>query len=595
MPIIKHLKHIVENFDAYQTNIKHRSTIYKACLTDVNNLYDDLKNIDFIIEFDSFWFNELAEQIKHDKQQTFQTRHENENIESLQETLNSFLNLIKETYQTIHLNKTIDFKSLYQYLFNCEFSYIKGHGVVDFLDLQNATLKMNILEHQNLIALREQIIEVFINILKNNQWLNSFVNLLKNIKKQILNQTTLYKDFFINNIFIKGQNSINLISEMVLIEFKKSIIVNFALFSFIFYKNMKPTFLVTYHNLIDQAKNILSNIPNLTSIDISENNSIDQENQMNKKLTSLPHWEIAQAFELVDFKDAVNISKSRFVAYKNEGSALIRALINYLIDQAINNGYQEWTPPYIVNNEAIFGTGHLPKFETDLFKINHDFDKTETPEANQSTRNFYLIPTGEVPLTSMLSNKVLLEDELPIKYCAYTPCFRSEAGSYGRDTRGLIRLHQFHKVELVNFATPEQAEQALQNMKHDVTQILEDLQLPYRIILLGTQELGFSAAKTYDVEVWTPAEKRYIEISSVSWCTDFQSRRLNIKYKPNKGHKSQLVHTLNGSGLAIDRLFALILENYYDSEQEVINIPTQLQPYFNHQTMIKKPILKKNK
>jgi seryl-tRNA synthetase len=279
-----------------------------------------------------------------------------------------------------------------------------------------------------------------------------------------------------------------------------------------------------------------------------------------------PHWEIGEKLDILDFERAAKISGARFVLLKGLASRLERALINFMLDlHTQKHGYVEVLPPFMVNSASMTATGQLPKFEADLFKI--------------SGWDFYLIPTAEVPVTNIHRDETLAEKELPIKYCSYTPCFRSEAGSYGKDTRGLIRQHQFDKVELVKFTRPEDSFAELESLLADAEEVLQLLKLPYRIVTLCTGDLGFSATKTYDIEVWMPAQNKYREISSCSNFGDFQARRGGVRYRPRDSKKSVLVHTLNGSGLAVGRTLAAILENFQRSDGSIL-LPGILEPYF---------------
>ena len=279
----------------------------------------------------------------------------------------------------------------------------------------------------------------------------------------------------------------------------------------------------------------------------------------------LPHWEIGERLGILDFKRASKLSGSRFAIYKGAGALLERALINFMLDiHTKEHGYKEILPPFLVNTNCMIGTGQLPKFKEDLFKV-EDWD-------------LYLIPTAEVPLTNIHREEILSEDELPKYYVAYTPCFRSEAGSYGKDVRGLIRQHQFNKVELVKITKPEDSFEELEKLTRDAEEILRRLNLHYRVVCLCTGDLGFSSAKTYDLEVWLPGQGVYREISSCSNCTDFQARRAGIKFR-RKGKKgSEYVHTLNGSGIAVGRTVVAILENYQQKDGTVL-IPEALRPY----------------
>lgn len=288
-----------------------------------------------------------------------------------------------------------------------------------------------------------------------------------------------------------------------------------------------------------------------------------------------PHWEIAENLGILDFERGAKVSGSRFVFYKGLGARLERACYNYMLDKHVDEqGYTEMVTPYIVNENAMFGTGQFPKFKEDVFQLTDE-------------RNLTLIPTAEVPLTNYYSNEILKEDQLPVYFTAFSPSFRSEAGSAGRDTRGLIRLHQFHKVEMVKFSKPETSYEELEKMTTDASSILEGLGLPYRVLALCTGDMGFSAAKTYDLEVWLPAQNTYREISSCSNCEDFQARRAKIRYRQDDTNKVEYVHTLNGSGLAVGRTVAAILENY-QNEDGSVTIPSVLVPYMNGITKIEK-------
>ena len=286
----------------------------------------------------------------------------------------------------------------------------------------------------------------------------------------------------------------------------------------------------------------------------------------------LPHWDIGTQLGIFDFERAARITGSRFPLYFGAGARLERALINFMLDiHTVDHGYLEVLPPFIVNRDSMTHTGQLPKFEEDLFKL--------------KGWDYYLIPTAEVPVTNIHHNELIDEENLPVLYTAYTPCFRSEAGSYGKDTRGLIRQHQFNKVELVRFAHPDRSYDELEILLKDAETILQRLDLPYRVITLCTGDLGFSAAKTYDIEVWIPTQGVYREISSCSNFEDFQARRGNIRFK-SKGKKgSALVHTLNGSGLAVGRTVAAILENNQQADGSVV-IPKALRPFMGGREVI---------
>lgn len=280
------------------------------------------------------------------------------------------------------------------------------------------------------------------------------------------------------------------------------------------------------------------------------------------------HWDLGPALGILDFERAVRIAGARFAVLSGAGARLSRALINFMLDlHTREHGYREMEPPFMANRAALTGTGNLPKFEADLFKIAGDWD-------------LFLIPTAEVPLTNLHREEIVDGRLLPIKYTAYTPCFRSEAGSYGQDVRGLIRQHQFDKVELVKITTPEQSYDELETLVANAEEVLKRLELPYRTVLLCTGDMGFASAKTYDIEVWLPSQKTYREISSCSNTEAFQARRANIKYRPGGSGKAELAHTLNGSGLAVGRTLIAILENCQQKDGSVL-IPPALRPYMN--------------
>ena len=279
-----------------------------------------------------------------------------------------------------------------------------------------------------------------------------------------------------------------------------------------------------------------------------------------------PHYDLGPALGILDFERATRMSGARFSVLMGAGARLARALINFMLDvHTREHGYQEVEPPFLVNRAALTGTGNLPKFEPDLFKIAGDWD-------------LFLIPTAEVPLTNLHREEILDGRLFPLKYTAYTPCFRSEAGSYGADVRGLIRQHQFEKVELVKFTTPEQSHDELEQLTRNAESILERLNLPYRRVLLCTGDMGFASAKTFDIEVWLPSQQTYREISSCSNCEAFQARRAQIKFRPDGAGKAQFAHTLNGSGLAVGRTLIAILENYQQKDGSVV-VPDVLRPY----------------
>jgi seryl-tRNA synthetase len=280
------------------------------------------------------------------------------------------------------------------------------------------------------------------------------------------------------------------------------------------------------------------------------------------------HWDLGPALGIIDFERATKISGARFSVLSGAGARLERALINFMLDlHTKEHGYLEIEPPFLVNRAALTGTGNLPKFEADLFKIAGEWD-------------LYLVPTAEVPLTNMHRGEILDGQQLPIRYTAYTPCFRSEAGSYGADVRGLIRQHQFDKVELMAFARPDDSYNELERLTGNAEEVLKRLELPYRVMLLSTGDMGFAAAKTYDLEVWLPSQNTYREISSCSNTEAFQARRANIKFRPQAGGRTEFVHTLNGSGLAVGRTLIAILENYQQEDGSVV-IPAALRSYMD--------------
>ena len=281
--------------------------------------------------------------------------------------------------------------------------------------------------------------------------------------------------------------------------------------------------------------------------------------------TPKPHWELGVSLGILDFERAAKIAGARFTLYWGVGAQLERALINFMLDlHTTKHGYVEVLPPFVVNSSAMIGTGQLPKFKEDLFKL-EDWD-------------YYLVPTAEVPVTNIFMNEILEEEDLPLCYTAYTPCFRSEAGSYGKDTRGLIRQHQFNKVEMVKFTTPEQSYDELESLLLDAEEVLQKLELPYQVVTLCTGDLGFSAAKTYDIEVWIPGQQAFREISSCSNFGDFQARRANIRYRPKDKKKIAYPYTLNGSGLAVGRTLVAIMENWQQEDGNVV-IPPALRTY----------------
>ncbi len=276
------------------------------------------------------------------------------------------------------------------------------------------------------------------------------------------------------------------------------------------------------------------------------------------------HWDIGTDLDILDFDRGAKISGTRFTVYRGLGARLERSVIQYFLNTHTANGYTEIFPPYMVNRASMTGTGQLPKFEEDAFKV--------------ANNGYFLIPTAEVPVTNLHRDEILDGTKLPVKYCAYSACFRAEAGSAGRDTRGLIRQHQFNKVELVKFSEPEKSYEELESLTHDAEMLLQGLGIPYRVVTLSTGDLGFSSAKTYDIEVWMPSYGRYVEISSCSNFEDYQARRANIKYRKDPKDKAQFVHTLNGSGLAVGRTVAAVLENFQNADGSV-TVPEALRPY----------------
>ncbi len=328
--------------------------------------------------------------------------------------------------------------------------------------------------------------------------------------------------------------------------------------------------------LREESNAILMTLPNLpsetTPIGANETENIEVRRWGDEYKTSrtdiLPHWEIGEKLGILNFERAVKISQARFVNLIGAGAALERALIQFMLNTHTANGYVEVAPPLLVNSDSMQGTGQLPKFADDLFKCAED--------------DLWLIPTAEVPVTNLYRDETFDGETLPVHHCAYTPCFRREAGSYGRDTRGLIRLHQFNKVELVKFVLPENAAEEHEKLVRDAESILQALKLPYRVVELCTGDIGFSAAKCYDLEVWLPTANTYREISSCSNFHDFQARRANIRFK-SKGKKgTEFLHTLNGSGLAVGRTMSAILENYQQPDGRIL-LPEVLQPLMNRE------------
>lgn len=314
----------------------------------------------------------------------------------------------------------------------------------------------------------------------------------------------------------------------------------------------------------------IPNIPNETvpmGVDDSDNVEVRRWGEPRDfGFSPKAHWDLGRDLNILDPKRAAKVTGARFHFYRGLGARLERAIINFFLDTHTSRGYTEILPPDIVNRAAMTGTGQLPKFEEDAFKLAND--------------DYFLISTAEIPLTNYHREEILDGNALPIKYCAYSACFRAEAGSAGRDTRGLVRQHQFNKVEMVKFARPDASYDELEKLTADAENVLQLLGLPYRVVCLSTGDLGFCAAKTYDVEVWMPSYDRYVEISSCSNCEDYQARRASIRFKDDKADKAKFVHTLNGSGLAVGRTVAAILENYQEADGSVM-VPEVLRPYMN--------------
>lgn len=319
-----------------------------------------------------------------------------------------------------------------------------------------------------------------------------------------------------------------------------------------------------------ELRNVMLRMPNLPHDDVpvgkDEKENLEVRRYGTPKEFSFeprPHWEIGEKLGILDFERGAKLSGSRFTVLKGVGARLERALINFMLDMHTKKGYKEVLPPHLVRPEILEGTGQLPKFEEELYVCERD--------------NLYLIPTAEVPLTNLFRNEILKENELPIYLTSYTPCYRREAGAYGKDIRGIIRQHQFNKVELVKLVRPEDSYEELERLTLDAEDVLKALDLPYRVVLLCTGDMGFSSAKTYDIEVWFPSQGRYREVSSCSNCEDFQARRMNTRFKDSQG-RNRYVHTLNGSGLAVGRTLAAILENYQREDGSVV-VPHALRDY----------------
>lgn len=321
-----------------------------------------------------------------------------------------------------------------------------------------------------------------------------------------------------------------------------------------------------------ELKEALLNIPNTPNSDVPTGKD-DSDNVEVRKVGEprefdfdfKAHWDIGTDLDILDFERASKIAGTRFTVYKGKGARLERAVANFMLNlHTEEHGFTEILPPFMVNRDAMTGTGQLPKFEDDMFHV--------------PAKDFFMIPTAEVPVTNLRGNEIVAEDELPIYYTAHTPCWRKEAGSAGRDTRGLIRQHQFNKVELVKFVKPETSYDELESLVNAAEEVLKRLEIPYRVVTLSTGDLGFSSAKTYDIEVWMPSYGRYVEISSCSNFEDYQARRANIRFRPDGKGKPTFVHTLNGSGLAVGRTVAAILENYQQADGSVA-VPEVLKPF----------------
>jgi seryl-tRNA synthetase len=323
-----------------------------------------------------------------------------------------------------------------------------------------------------------------------------------------------------------------------------------------------------------RLKQILVGIPNMPHSSVPVGKSADENIEVRRwgtpptfDFAPRPHWEIGEQLGVLDLERAAKLSGARFAVYWDMGARLERALANFMLDlHTREHGYTEVLPPYLVNSDSMYGTGQLPKFAADLFKVPH------------GDKDLWLIPTAEVPLTNLYRNEVLDAARMPVSLTAYTPCFRSEAGSYGKDVRGIIRQHQFQKVEMVKFARPEDSYEQLEKLTHDAEEVLQKLGLHYRVVVLSTGDMSPSSAKTYDIEVWLPGQQLFREISSCSNFESFQARRANIRYRPEGKNKTEFVHTLNGSGLAVGRTWVAIVENYQQADGSVL-IPEALRPY----------------
>lgn len=330
-----------------------------------------------------------------------------------------------------------------------------------------------------------------------------------------------------------------------------------------------------------QMEELLSQIPNRPHVSVPR--GADEESNVVVRswgeprsfdFEPKPHWELGEALDILDFERGVRLAESRFTVLKGSGARMERALINFMLDlHTREHGYTEFAPPFMVNSATMRGTGQLPKFAEDLYRCAED--------------DLWLIPTAEVPLTNLHGGEILPEEELPKLYTAYTPCFRKEAGSYGRDVRGILRQHQFSKVELVKLCTPATSYDELEKLTANAERVLQLLELPYRVVCLCTGDMGFASAKTYDLEVWLPSQGKYREISSCSNCEDFQARRMGTRYRPTKGGKAQFIHTLNGSGIAVGRCLIAIMENYQQPDGSV-EVPGALRPWMGNQETLER-------
>lgn len=412
--------------------------------------------------------------------------------------------------------------------------------------------------------IREKI-DLLMNALKNRNYVfdvqklvdldNQSKTILLEIEKLNEKRNSLSKDI---SIFIKEKNQL-------MIDKIKGEVVEI--------KNKIESLEQKNNKNLEELDFLLLNIPNIPDktvpIGKDENDNVEIKKYLEPTkfdFEPLPHWDLAVKNNLVDFERATKITGARFTIYMNDGSKLMRALQQFTLDYHAKNNYTEFSMPVIVNETSLYSTGNLPKFKEDLFKLEDSY--------------YYLAPTGEIQLTNYFRDEILKEEKLPYKFTTSTINFRSEAGSSGRDTKGVIRQHQFYKTEMVNISHPEKSFELLEEMTRSAEGILEELKLPYRRIVLCTGDMGFSSARTYDIEVWLPSYNAYKEISSCSNCLDFQARRSKIRFKNTKTNKNELVHTLNGSGLALDRLWAAVVENYQNKDQ-TISVPDVLVKYLN--------------